>query len=272
MESYSGSRVESRGRSHEAPHRGHAIHHPQNKIMKILILSDTHLEFHLDEGEEYINSLPTKNIDGVVLAGDICDYIQLQDILSRFCNRYNKVIYLWGNHEAYGTTINRVREIAWKAKDKNDNLTILDNNRIEVFDDVFFIGGTMWFRNDEDNFRYEYFMNDFHRIKNLRDVVYKENENTVSFLRNNIQKEDVVVTHHLPSTMSIHPNFEGHDLNRFFLCDVEDIIKEQQPKLWVHGHTHHSFDYTIFATKVLCNPLGYPHELNSEYKELVVEV
>ena len=27
--------------------------------------------------------------------------------------------------------------------------------------------------------------------------------------------------------------------------------------LWVHGHTHDSFDYTINGTRVVCNPRGY---------------
>ena len=27
--------------------------------------------------------------------------------------------------------------------------------------------------------------------------------------------------------------------------------------LWVHGHTHDSFDYTVNGTRVVCNPRGY---------------
>jgi hypothetical protein len=28
--------------------------------------------------------------------------------------------------------------------------------------------------------------------------------------------------------------------------------------LWVHGHTHSSFDYLLNGTRVVCNPRGYP--------------
>jgi hypothetical protein len=28
-------------------------------------------------------------------------------------------------------------------------------------------------------------------------------------------------------------------------------------QLWVHGHTHDSFDYTLNGTRVVCNPRGY---------------
>ena len=27
--------------------------------------------------------------------------------------------------------------------------------------------------------------------------------------------------------------------------------------LWLHGHTHDSFDYRINGTRVVCNPRGY---------------
>ena len=44
--------------------------------------------------------------------------------------------------------------------------------------------------------------------------------------------------------------------------------------LWVHGHTHDSADYTIGATRVLCNPRGYSGvELNPRFDpNLLVEV
>ena len=27
--------------------------------------------------------------------------------------------------------------------------------------------------------------------------------------------------------------------------------------LWIHGHTHDSFDYRLNGTRVVCNPRGY---------------
>jgi Icc-related predicted phosphoesterase len=49
------------------------------------------------------------------------------------------------------------------------------------------------------------------------------------------------------------------------VCDIERILREKKPKLVLHGHTHSSCDYTIdhddgTATRVVCNPFGYPHE------------
>ena len=36
--------------------------------------------------------------------------------------------------------------------------------------------------------------------------------------------------------------------------------------LWIHGHTHESFDYTVKGTRIVCNPRGYlPMEPNSAF-------
>lgn len=69
-----------------------------------------------------------------------------------------------------------------------------------------------------------------------------------------------MVTHHLPSHRSTAARFVRSPLNRFFVCDVEPLIVDRQPRLWVHGHTHAAMDYRIGATRVVCNPLGYPGE------------
>ena len=38
---------------------------------------------------------------------------------------------------------------------------------------------------------------------------------------------------------------------------IFDQKLEHQPRLWIHGHTHESFDYQIGKTRVVCNPRGY---------------
>ena len=67
----------------------------------------------------------------------------------------------------------------------------------------------------------------------------------------------MVVTHHAPSPRSIHPRFEGSLLNGCFVSDLEHLMGAPRVRLWIHGHTHDSFDYTVRGTRVLCNPRGY---------------
>src|SRR6185295_12942775 len=67
----------------------------------------------------------------------------------------------------------------------------------------------------------------------------------------------VVVTHFAPARGSIAARFAGSPLNACFVSDLEPQIRRWQPALWLHGHTHDSFDYRIGATRVVANPRGY---------------
>ncbi|HLW11937.1 MAG TPA: metallophosphoesterase, partial [Casimicrobiaceae bacterium] len=71
------------------------------------------------------------------------------------------------------------------------------------------------------------------------------------------QGRTVVITHHAPSRKSIHPRFAGSLLNACFISDVERLMDGTRASLWVHGHTHDSFDYVVNGTRVVCNPRGY---------------
>lgn len=241
--------------------------------MNLLILSDLHFEFHKDSGVEFINALPDGDaVDCVALAGDICGLMQLPHILRLFCDRYANVVYLWGNHECYGHSIGAVRECALGLQEKLLNLHVLDNTRLPLSSVATFIGAPLWFPDQKDNAKHEYWLNDFHDIENFKNEVYLENDKSMEFLSRMTQPRDIVITHHLPSSMSIAEEYEGSDLNRFFLCDMESTMKEKQPKLWIHGHTHSSADYTIFRTQVVCNPFGYPHQPNPAWHPLIISV
>jgi len=67
----------------------------------------------------------------------------------------------------------------------------------------------------------------------------------------------VVITHHAPSPRSIHPRFAGTLLNACFVSDAESLLGADRALLWIHGHTHDSFDYEVKGTRVVCNPRGY---------------
>jgi hypothetical protein len=75
----------------------------------------------------------------------------------------------------------------------------------------------------------------------------------------------VVITHHLPHRLSIHPKYEGTRLNPCFASDLDHLVRAPVT-LWIHGHTHESFDYVVNGTRVVCNPRGYlPGEPNPAF-------
>jgi predicted phosphodiesterase len=65
----------------------------------------------------------------------------------------------------------------------------------------------------------------------------------------------VVITHHAPSTRSVHPRFAGSPINGAFATDLPELLGQAQ--LWLHGHTHDSFDYVEQRCRVVANPRGY---------------
>ena len=71
------------------------------------------------------------------------------------------------------------------------------------------------------------------------------------------EKKTIGVTHHGTSPLSIHEHFQGDSLNCAFMTDISNAIIDHGPNLWVHGHTHNSFDYARGKTRVVVNPYGY---------------
>jgi len=76
---------------------------------------------------------------------------------------------------------------------------------------------------------------------------------------NDPSKKYVVVGHHCPSKLSTKPQYEKDVLmNGGYSSRLDDfIIDHPSIKLWVHGHTHHTFDYMVGSTRIACNPRGY---------------
>jgi predicted phosphodiesterase len=73
----------------------------------------------------------------------------------------------------------------------------------------------------------------------------------------------IVVTHHLPRRESVHPRFATSVLNPAFASELSQLCRGPDVALWVHGHTHESFDYVADGCRVVCNPRGYlPDEPN----------
>lgn len=72
------------------------------------------------------------------------------------------------------------------------------------------------------------------------------------------QRIPIVVTHFAPSLHSLHFRYRGQLLNPYFINNLPDTHPLfQQVPLWVHGHTHSSFDYRVGNCRVVCNPRGY---------------
>jgi hypothetical protein len=136
---------------------------------------------------------------------------------------------------------------------------------------VRFVGATLWTdfklfgdaREAESIEACRVVLYDFRKIDGLTADAWKlRHAQSRAFLEDELVGRDnartVVVTHHLPGWGSVAARFKEDPASAGFATDLAALIEETQPALWIHGHTHDSFDYTIGRTRVLCNPAGYP--------------
>lgn len=259
--------------------------------MKIQIMSDLHQEFHRDK-----RVLEKKDVVGdvLLLAGDInagsrspIDYLK----------EYGETYMILGNHEFYKRHWRHAVD-DYKAMFAGSNVHILENQCVKVRDKFILIACTLWTDfmapvpagytpafgdvngKEHQGFFCKQLMSDFDAIKGLTISGWEDRfKESVQFLKHFLSENKdkglpvVVMTHHAPSFKSTHPHYEGSPMNGGFTVDLEYLIEEYQPSLWIHGHHHTSSDYYIGNTRILCNPMGYPGEKFSSFnKHLIVEL
>jgi Icc-related predicted phosphoesterase len=229
--------------------------------MRILPISDLHLEFHSDAGLTWIHdNVPDDSVDVVVIAGDLTIGELLHIALRNLSKIWKKqqIVAILGNHDLYHSSPEAISEILDEVKkEKLRNLHILRNSSVTIKKQKF-VGGTLWFEDDPMNAVYARDMNDFECITGFVPWVYKENKRCRDLLAKEVDGNSIVVTHHLPSSRCIDEGYKGSNLNRFYISpSAENILLEKSPKLWLHGHSHSHFDKVIEKTRVVRNPKGY---------------
>ena len=243
----------------------------QGSKMKLRIMSDLHNEF----GRLDVPEMGWENEQVLVLAGDVglfSDTFDYCEFLFELSPRFKKILVVPGNHEFYnGDMEHDLNEVQKEIESsKYDNIHIMDDNTIDI-DGVIFIGSTLWTDMDRGNvmcvLEATSRMNDFRLIRvdgERFDQVNWNNLNKVgrSYIQNrladNQDKKVVVITHHAPSFKSISEGFKGSALNGAYAnTGLEDLMEIFKPLVWIHGHTHNTFDYNIGDTRIICNPRGY---------------
>lgn len=241
---------------------------------RLKVVSDLHLEFLSTEQARDLLERRFAHDDGaaaVILAGDIGVPTGRRRrsfalALEFFSARYPSVLFVPGNHEFYGSKASAGLEKIRKLVRRHPKVTLLEPGVVARWGDHRVVGATLWFRRARGHEQLAGMMSDFAAITEFVPWVYEQNRAHVAWLDEAVGEGDIVVTHHLPSPGSIAPQFVGDPLNTFFLCDLTPLIEERRPWLWVHGHTHASRHYTVGATTVIANPLGYPGEENPAFQ------
>ncbi len=241
--------------------------------MKLQIASDLHLDFlgGYFPGERLIS--PAYGADLLVLAGDISNGTQA---IGLFKDWPVPVLFVAGNHEYYGFAHEETRAALREAA-RGTRVTFLDND-VADFGGVRFLGSTLWtdYRLARDRTQQhlmehaEQRIADHFRIR-TGDGMFTARRALAEhhFSRAWLERElntpydgrTVVITHHGPHPLSVHPRYVGDPLNAAFVSNLSELLPKAD--IWIHGHVHDSFDYKIGRCRVVANPRGYVRDMHS---------
>ncbi|TAL96026.1 MAG: metallophosphoesterase [Paraburkholderia sp.] len=254
--------------------------------MKIRVLSDLHLES--DEPEV----IPHANADLVVLAGDIHNHALGLRWAAETFDGATPVVYVPGNHEYYDGEFGALESAMHDAAHAVDNVHFLNNASLVDPDGRWrVLGTTLWTDFElygasdaaraESIAAAERVMLDFRGLIQLtwphapdagnedsaagpRDFTPADSlalhRRARAWLEAELAKpfagKTIVVTHHAPHRQSLAARYADDRVSAGFVNDLAELVRAPVA-LWIHGHTHTPFDYTVNGTRVVCNPRGY---------------
>lgn len=239
--------------------------------MRILLLSDLHHEHWRDKAPVIEPSVSRPDI--VILAGDI-DTGAKGVAWARQVFAGIPVLYVHGNHEAYGRSLDDMQEEIAATCAVTSNVHFLNCGEY-IAGPVRFLGATMWtdFCLFGDDTRAaamreaDAVMNDYRKIR-LATKGYRKlrSPDTATYhaihrswltkkLNEPFEGTTVVITHMAPSMQSVTAHYADELISAAYASRLDELA--QKADLWVHGHMHESFDYALGRCRVVSNPRGY---------------
>lgn len=236
--------------------------------LSIQYCSDLHLEFPKNRAYFQANPIiPTGEI--LVLAGDIIPFQMIPYFdwfFDQIQTQFKVVYWIAGNHEYYGSDIAE-RSGAFHEKIR-DNIHLVNNYRLDL-EACTILFTTLWSDILPQNFRHiQRGMSDYHHIKNGEHTfnpndstqLFKENMAFLTMALQDIKhiKNQIVVTHHVPTFKNYPPKFKNSSLNNAFATELAPLILDHPITYWIYGHSHCNVpDFKIGNTILTNNQLGY---------------
>jgi 3',5'-cyclic AMP phosphodiesterase CpdA len=246
--------------------------------VKIRVLSDLHLEY-----DEPL-AIPYAEADLVVLAGDIHNHAEgLRWAAENFESKV-PIVYVPGNHEYYDGEFGALEVAMQDAARSLDNVHYLNNAALTDRNGKWrVLGTTLWtdfalFGSSDGQLQQsmeaaEAVMLDY---RGVIQIAWPEpdgeprafspsdslalHEQARAWLEHELAKpfegKTIVVTHHAPLRQSLAAKYATDRVSAGFVNDLPALVRAPA-SLWIHGHTHTAFDYTVGNTRVVCNPRGY---------------
>ena len=237
-------------------------------VKNVQYLSDIHLEYR----KAFVDvPILSKNL---VLAGDIGNPFKdnYKEFLIKCSNEYENTFVIPGNHEYWGSNMDKTDDKMNEMIRKFNNVHSLKNAIIET-ENITFVGCTLWSRILKEPVHRK---GDEHNIKiNNKNVNWHDLNRVHSYdlhwltnmLQNHTIRPIVVVTHHIPTYKLLHPKYNvdqyKDNLDRYY-TDLEHLIK---PPIvaWICGHSHCTMNMELNGVHLYLNAIGYPNEKEATY-------
>jgi len=247
------------------------------------LVSDLHLEnYYYKNIQSVIPHLLVPSAKYLIVAGDCVNFNTFRDIeiypnilklfLDYYIDKFEKILYICGNHEHYGTTLGLEGTIEYyrnyiKEYDVGRNKVIfLEKDRLDL-EDINILGLTLWTKISNTS---SLTINDYRQIRKQENgytinLTYKdtlkEHEESVKWLSQQLdqikERKVMIISHHMPSFQLVDSKYKNARNNDAFASDL-NFLMESYPniQLWCFGHVHESVKKTIANCECLCNPRG----------------
>lgn len=249
--------------------------------MRLWIVSDLHCDHYAWTPAQ----VPAHDV--MIVAGDVHNSADdaIVELFAIAHRSRRPVIFVPGNHDHFGSTL----------AEQFDGLStgavyVLAAGQSVVIGGVRFVGATLWtnFGLADDRYGSEAWaakhMPEYQHVRRADGTAIWPADTCDAHAQHRAAIEavlstphdgpTVVVTHHAPSRRSIAGSVDIADAA--FASDLEAMILQHQPELWVHGHVHQHLDYRFGNARILANPRGYQGDECGEdsnfIEDLVVEV
>ncbi len=268
--------------------------------MKIDITSDLHFDMWVKithpeyQQEKQFNILfekiiPENHSEILCIAGDLGHYNQQNEFALTILKKwYKHILFVHGNHDLYLVSetqsrmyhhnsferLNEMKELA----NKIEGVHFLEGNIVEI-EGKKFCGTGLWYDFQYGVKNYGLTIQDLSKYwqqymtdSRLIEVISLDSEtesgmiDNISYFKSELEKlkkvyqqSDVILTHVGPDWSMIKEHHKNAGTS-FFYFDGEELLQNCYGKTWLYGHTHDPVSYDKYGCKLICNPLGYPHE------------
>ena len=198
-------------------------------------------DLHLEKGLQ--NRFIKPKAPVLILAGDIGDPfdINYQKFIPETSYYFDKVLIISGNHEYDNFHVSKYDDIEMRIK----NVCSIKNNLIYLQKDTFIHGDitvagcTLW--SSKPKTKYELHLDHVNWLTNT--------------LKQNTESNFVVVTHHCPLYECLLPKYANKTPN-YFASHQEGLLRMNNLKLWIHGHSHNNNKLFLYNKWVVSNQYG----------------